>query len=400
MASGIRDKVAIIGMGCSKFGERWDVGSDELMVEAFNEALDDAGIEKSQIEAAWLGSALESINLGNSAVPLATALRFDRIAVTRVENMCASGTEALRGAVYAVASGAVDIALALGVEKLKDSGYGGLPTKTKGLMNDLWMPYGSAPGTFAQLAGAYSARHGIEMGDLKRGMAHVSWKSHENGVNSPKAHLRKRISMDTILAAPMIAEPLGVFDCCGVSDGAAAAIVTTPDIARGLGKRDPVMVKALQLAVSSGRESSYAGWDGSHVVNTSVAAKRAYAEAGIVDPATDLGLIEVHDCFSITELVTMEDLGISAEGRAVHDVLDGRYDAGGEVPCQIDGGLKCFGHPVGASGLRMTYEIYQQLQGRAGGRQLADPRFGLTHNLGGNPSINVACIGIFGRKED
>ncbi|MES2987347.1 MAG: acetyl-CoA acetyltransferase [Pseudomonadota bacterium] len=400
MASGIRDKVAIIGMGCSKFGERWDAGADELMVEAFNEALSDAGIEKDQIDAAWLGSALDSINVGNSAIPLATALRLPNIAVTRVENMCATGTEALRGAAYAVASGAADFALALGVEKLKDTGYGGLPVKTKGLFNDLWMPYGSAPGTFAQLAGAYAAKHGIPMGDLKRAMAHVSWKSHENGLHSPKAHLRKSIPIETMLAAPMIAEPLGLFDCCGVSDGAAAAIVTTPEIARALGKSNPVMIKALQLAVSNGRESGMNEWDGAHVANTRRAAAKAYAEAGVSDPRDGISLVEVHDCFSVTELVTMEDLGLSDEGRAVADILDGRYDAGGALPSQIDGGLKCFGHPIGASGLRMTYEIYLQLQERAGKRQRGDVRLGLTQNLGGNPSNNVACIGIFGRLAD
>jgi acetyl-CoA C-acetyltransferase len=398
MTTGIRDKVAIIGMGCSQFGERWDAGSEELMVEAFEEALGDAGIAKEQIEAAWLGSACDPINLGNSAVPLSVALRLPNIAVTRVENMCATGTEALRGATYAVASGACQIALALGVEKLKDTGYGGLPVRTKGLFNDMWMPYGSAPGTFAQLASAYVARHGVEMSDLKQAMAHVSWKSHENGAKNPKAHLRKAVSLETILKAPMIAEPLGLFDCCGVSDGAACAIVTTPEIAASLGKKNPVTIKSLQLSVSNGSEAHYKDWDGSYVVNTRKAAARAYKEAGIENPRDELSLIEVHDCFSVTELITMEDLGISPEGGAIKDVMDGFYDADGKIPCQIDGGLKCFGHPIGASGLRMAYEMYLQLQGRAGDRQREDVRLGLTHNLGGTPSSNVACVAIFGRE--
>lgn len=399
MSKGIRDKVAIVGMGCSRFGERWDAGSDELMVEAFEEALADAGLEKDDIEAAWLGSAVDPINLGNSAVPLATALRLPNIPVSRVENMCATGTEALRGAAYAVASGACDIALAMGVEKLKDTGYGGLPVRTKGLFNDLWMPYGSAPGTFAQLAGAYSAVHGVPMSDLKRAMAHVSWKSHENGAKNPKAHLQKTVSIDTILSAPIIAEPLGLFDCCGVSDGAACAIVTTPERARSLGKSDPVTIKALQLSVSNGREAMYRDWNGAYVANTRRAAAKAYEEAGIADPRAELSLIEVHDCFSITELVTMEDLGLSEEGRAATDILDGFYDSDGGIACQIDGGLKCFGHPIGASGLRMAYEMYLQLQDRAGTRQRSDVRYALTHNLGGTPQNNVACVAIFGRED-
>ncbi len=399
MASGIKNKVVIAGMGCTTFGEHWDKGAEDLIVEAFEEALADSGFERRQIEAAWVGNALDDINVGNSALPLAHALRLQTIPVTRVENMCATGTEALRAATYAVAAGACDVALALGVEKLKDTGYGGLPLRTKGLANDLWMPYGSAPGTFAQLAGAYSARHGVDAGDLKRAMAHVSWKSHQNGALNAKAHLRKEVSMDTILGAPMIADPLGLFDCCGVSDGAACAIVTTPEIARGLGKTDLVTVKALQVAASNGWESQYGAWDGSYVRNTREAAKRAYAEAGVRDPAKDISLTEVHDCFSITELVTMEDLALSADGRAPFDILGGKFDRGGAIPCQADGGLKCFGHPVGASGLRMAYEVYTQLLGRAGERQLPNVKLGLTHNLGGAPFNSVAAISILGRLD-
>ena len=396
MATGIKDKVAILGMGCSRFGERWDAGTPQLLAEAFEEALTDAGIERKQIDAAWYGAALDSVNVGNSAIPASMALRLDGIPVSRMENMCATGTEALRGAVYAVASGAVDIALAIGAEKLKDTGYGGLPPGYKGTFNDLWMPMGSAPAGFAQLAAGYRGKHGISKETLKRAIAHVSWKSHQNGTRSPKAHLQKAVTMEQILNAPMIAEPLGLFDCCGVSDGSAAAIVTTPEIARAMGKRDLVTVKAIQLAIGSGMETATDQWDGSHVRTTRMAAKRAYAEAGITNPREQLDLMEVHDCFSITELVTMEDLFVSAEGRATHDVLDGFFDAAGGVPCQIDGGLKCFGHPIGASGLRMAYEVYTQLLGRAGARQLSNPSIGLTHNLGGVPYLGIAAISILG----
>ncbi len=397
MATGIRDKVAIIGMGCTKFGERWDAGPTELMAEAFDEALLDAGIERGQIDAAWFGSCTDAISVGNSAIPASMALRLDGIAVSHMENMCATGTEVLRAAAYAVASGAVDIALAIGAEKLKDTGYGGLPAVYKGTFNDLWMPNGSAAGGFAQLAAGYRARHGIAKEELKKAMAHVSWKSHQNGALSPKAHLRKPVSMEQILAAPIIAEPLGLYDCCGVSDGAAAAIVTTPAIARALGHRDIVTIKAIQLSIASGVETGTTGWDGSHVRTTRRAARRAYDEAGITKPREQLGLMEVHDCFSITELVTMEDLFISQEGQAARDVLSGFYDRdGGGVPCQVDGGLKCFGHPIAASGLRMAYEIYGQLLQRAGERQVGAPTLGLTHNLGGVPYLGIAGISILG----
>ena len=170
-----------------------------------------------------------------------------------------------------------------------------------------------------------------------------------------------------------------------------------PELARSLGKTDLVSVKALQLAVSNGTEVAFEGWDVDHFVTTAKAADAAYREAGITSPRDEISMMEVHDCFSITELVTMEDLQISEPGGAVKDVLDGFYNIDGKVPCQPDGGLKCFGHPIGASGLRMLYELYLQFQERAGDRQLADPRYGLTHNLGGEPSQNVSSVAILGR---
>ncbi len=396
MASGIRDKVAIIGMGCSKFGERWDCGPEELMVEAYLEAMADAGVEATQLDAAWFSTHNQDIGTGRSATPASVALRLPNIAVTRVENMCASGSEAFRGAVYAVAAGAADIALAIGVEKLKDTGYGGLPVGNQGTFLPQIQPNGSAPGNFAQLASAYRAKHGVSKEDLKRAIARVSVKSHANGSKNPKAHLRNVVTEEQVMNAPMIAEPLGLFDCCGVSDGAAAAIVTTPEIAKAMGKRDLVTVKALQLSVSNGMEQQHNSWDGSYFHTARIAAKKAYAEARVERPREQISMMEVHDCFSVTELVTMEDLFISAEGQGWRDVLDGFYDADGGVPCQIDGGLKCFGHPIGASGLRMLYEMYLQLQGRAGARQLANPTLGLTHNLGGAPSQNVCSVAIVG----
>ena len=361
MASGIKDKVAIIGMGCSRFGERWDMGSEELMVEAFTECLADAGIEKKDIQAAWLGTCMDEVNMGKSATPMGVALRLPHIAVSRVENFCATGTEAFRGAVYAVASGAYDICLALGVEKLKDTGYGGLPNPGSdfGTLFWQWMPNATAPGLFAQLASAYAAKYRVSERDLKRAIAHVSVKSHANGALNPKAHLRKAVTMDQVLSAPIISHPLGLFDCCGVSDGAACAIVTTPKIST-----------------------------------------EAYREAGITNPREELSMMELHDCFSITELVTYEDLHISERGKAWKDALDGFYDRNGKVPAQVDGGLKCFGHPIGASGLRMIYEMYLQLLGRAGQRQLDNPRYGLTHNLGGFPHQNVCAISIVGKYKN
>lgn len=399
MATGIRDKVAIIGMGCSRFGERWEAGAEDLMIEAFEEGLADAGIESADIQAAWFGTCMDEINVGKTAMPLATTLRLPMIPVTRVENYCATGTEAFRGACYAVASGAYDLCLALGVEKLKDTGYGGLPAggSNTGTLAWQWWPNLTAPGSFAQLASAYAARYRIKDEDLKRAMAHVSAKSHENGAINSKAHLRKKVTDEQVMAAPIVAHPLGLFDCCGVSDGSSCAIVTTPEIARKMGKKDFVSVKALQLALSSGEEAGFNDWDGDHFITTSKCSTQAYKEAGIENPREEISMMELHDCFSITELVTYEDLHISERGKAINDIMDGFYDRDGGIPCQIDGGLKCFGHPIGASGLRMLYEMYLQLHGRAGDRQLENPLLGLTHNLGGFPFQNICSIAIIGK---
>lgn len=397
MGEGIKDRVAIIGMGCTRFGEHWAKGPEDLIVEAFTEAIGDAGIETKDIQAAWYGSCYDEFNVGKSALPLSRTLKLPFIPVTRVENLCASGSEALRGAVYAVASGAYDIALALGAEKLKDTGYGGLPEMSTilGTKSRVIFPSISAPGAFAMMATRYFSKYGMTVEEGKRILAKISVNSHRNGAKNPKAHLQRVITEEDVLRAPIIASPLGLLDCCGVSDGAAAAIICRADLAKDF-RADPVLIKALQIGTSSGEELGYTRWDGSYVETTGRTAARAYEEAGIRDPRREISMMEVHDCFSITELVTYEDLGISPRGRARNDIEDGFFTMEGRIPSQPDGGLKCFGHPIAASGLRMLYEMYKQLQGRAGERQIKDPTIGLTHNLGGFPQMNVVSVVIVG----
>lgn len=400
MAEGIRDKVAILGMGCTQFGERWESSAEDLMIEAFVECLDDAGIDKKDIQAAYLGSHFDEVNIGKSSLPLSVTLKLPYIPITRTENFCATATEAFRAACYTVASGAKDIVLALGVEKLKDTGYGGLPGGgALGQTNNMIGAGSTAPGQFAQLATAYADKYGLSMAELKRAMAHVSVKSHANGAINPKAHLRRAITEEQVLAAPMIAYPLGLFDCCGVSDGCAAAIVTTPEIAKSLKKdQELIKVKAVQISVSSGEETMFNNWDGAHFEPTRRASTMAYEEAGITDPRGEISMMEVHDCFSITEFVTYEDLHITPYGRAYEDVMDGFFDLDGALPCQVDGGLKCYGHPIGASGLRMLYAMYEQLLERVPEERLVkNARLGLTHNLGGTPHQNVVSVAIIGR---
>ncbi len=398
MADGIKDKVAILGMGCTRFGERWECSGEDLAIEAYKECLEDAGIAQKEIQACYMGSCYDEVGIGKSAVHLANALKLPHVPVTRLENYCATATEALRAASYAVAAGAYDMVLAIGTEKLKDTGFPGLPTGGGGTDTLLANPDATGPGMFAQLAPAYCKKYGIEMPKVKEAMAHISVKSHANGSMNPKAHLRRPVTMEQVLNSPIIADPLGLFDCCGVSDGAAAAIVTTPEIAKSLKpNQDIVTVKAIQISVASGQETTFA-WDGANLITNQTAAKKAYEEAGIKDPRTEISMMEVHDCFSITEFVIMEDLFISPFGKAYDDIMDGFYDLDGKVPCQVDGGLKCFGHPIGASGLRMVYAVYEQLLDRIPEeRKVKNMELGLTHNLGGEPAKGVVSVSIFGR---
>ena len=388
---GIKDRVAIVGMGCSNFGERWDSSAADLMVEAGYEAYADAGLEAKDIQAAWLGT-VSSFRTGQ---PLAEALKLDYIPITRVENACATATDAFRNACYAVAAGIYDIVLAVGVEKLKDSGFSGLAIpEAPGA--DVAPPT-PPPSQFAMAATRYFHQYDIPYDQGKLTLAEIAAKNHHNGTLNPKAHFQREITTDQVINAPMIAWPLGLFDCCGVSDGAAAAIITTPEIAQSL-RKDYVLVKGLGLSVGAFgvlRDD----WDFTHFPETVKASQSAYDEAGISDPREDIDLAMVHDCFTITELIICEDVGFSARGKASEDVHSGSFTLEGDLPVNTDGGLKCFGHPVGASGIRMIYEVYKQLQGKAEGRQLKKADVGLTHNLGGRPGSFTCSVAIFGSAE-
>ena len=388
MVESIRDKVAIVGMGCTKFGELWDKSPSDLVIEAAYEAFGDAGIEPDQVQACWFGTT-DVTSSGMAGLGVSAPLRLQYKPVTRVENMCATSSDALRNASYAVAAGVCDIALVLGVEKMKDSGQsgisaGGSPTNVT--------PNGTLPAMFAMMATRYFARYNISPQEGKEMLAKIVVKSHYNGSLNPRAHFQKEVSVEQVLNSPIIAWPLGIFDCCGVSDGAAAAIVVPARDARKF-NADPVYVKALQICVGPAEGVARTDYDYTHVEESCRVARAAYAEAGIKDPRREISMAEVHDCFSITEAVIMEDLGFSDRGRVKEDIDAGAFTLSGELPIQPDGGLKCFGHPVGATGLRMLYEIYKQLQGKAERRQIKNPTTGLTHNMGGQPpTCTVSCI--------
>jgi acetyl-CoA C-acetyltransferase len=394
---GIKDKVAIVGMGCTKFGERWDKGVEDLIVEAAYEAFEDAGIEPKDIQAAWIGTVFS----GLSAITL-SPLQLPYIPMTRVENMCATGSEALRGACYAVAAGVCDVALAVGVEKLKDSGTTGV--KGPSVVGDNQEgssgigPGYSAPASFAYLATRYFHDYNIKPEEGKRLLAQITVKNHHNGSLNPKAHFQNELTVEQVVNAPIVAWPLGLFDCCGVSDGAAAAVVTRADIAKNF-RDDPVYVKGMQITVGARQGAMAQDYDFVHIEENVIGSRLAYEEAGVKNPRKELSMAEVHDCFSIHEMIVYEDLGFSQRGRAREDIKAGSFTLEGDLPVNTDGGLKCFGHPLGASGLRMMYEVYKQLQGKAGPRQVKNPHLGLTHNLGGNAGTGVCSCFIVGNEK-
>jgi acetyl-CoA C-acetyltransferase len=392
----IRNKVAVVGMGCTKFGERWDMGVEDLLVEAAYEAFEDAGIQPKDIQAAWLGTVFSGV----TAITL-SPLGLQYIPMTRVENMCATGTEAVRAASYAIAAGACDIALAIGVEKLKDSGQTGVkgpaivgdnPDGSSGIGSGF-----SAPASFAYLGARYFHQQGLEPDSGKRLLAEIAVKNHDNGSLNPKAHFQNRLTVEQVMRAPIVAWPLGLYDCCGVSDGAAAAIVVRADMAKNF-RADPIYIKALAITVGARQGCMRQDYDYVHIEENVLASRMAYNQAGIKDPRRELSLAEVHDCFTCHELILYEDLGFCPRGRAKDDIEAGTFKLTGELPVNTDGGLKCFGHPLGASGLRMMYEVYKQLQGKAGARQVKNPRLGLTHNLGGNAGMGIASCAVLGNE--
>jgi acetyl-CoA C-acetyltransferase len=392
---GIKDKVAIVGMGCTKFGERWADGLDDLIIDAATDTYASAGIPKDDVDAYWFGTAQS----GMSGITLARPLQLHNKPVTRVENYCATGSEALRAAAYAVASGAYDIAMAVGAEKVKDGGYQGLnatPPPNDGTARTL-----TAAAMFSMVAPAYAAKYGVDEEVMADVLATIASKNHFNGARNPRAQFQREVSKQTIRSSPRVAGGLGVFDCAGVADGAAGAIVVRAEDALRYTDK-PLYIKALSFAAGSGSGLIDPSYDYAHFPECEAAALDAYEQAGITNPREQLAMAEVHDCFTPTELILMEDLGFAERGTAWKEVLNGTFALDGDLPVNPDGGLKSFGHPVGASGLRMMFEVWLQLRGEATPeRQLHTERTrGLTHNLGGYPGEMVSFVSVVGTELD
>lgn len=390
----IKDKVAIVGVGCTKFGENFEMSYDDLLVEAVYEAVEDAGIEPGDIQAAWLSTAFPDAGVykGRSGMDLADATALFDIPITRVANYCAAASDALRNAMTAILSGMYDVVLAVGVEKLRDRAPRDFLSGTNfGTGNPFFLKGLTAPGMFALLA----TRHFYRFGTSKEDLALVSVKNHHNGVLNPRAQYGSELDVRAVLKAPLVSGPLGVLDCCPTTDGAAAVILMRTDEARAR-RKDHVTIKGQAFVTSSGYESpvydadyDLVGWPANRL-----AAQIAYQQAEIRDPLKEIDVAEVHDCFTITEIITTEDLGFCEKGEGTRLLREGITSQGGELPINTSGGLLSCGHPIGASGLRMVYNLTKQLQGEAGKMQVPGAKLALAHNLGGTGGVvSVTILG-------
>lgn len=389
---GLGGKVAIIGSGIVKFGENFHQSLTDMIYEAVSLALADAGIERQRLQAAWLGCYEPMLYgfEGNSGTFVADPLNLFPIPVTRVAAYCATGIEAVRNAALAVASGEYDVVLAVGAEKMREvPSRGSLVAQAVNRGHPVLAKGRTAPGMFALLATRYFKEYGAD----EEALCAVAMKNHYHGSLNPKAHFQKEITAEQYRRAPRVAEPLGLFDCCPTTDGAAAVVLTRTELARQFTDTYTV-IRGIAFAVTAGYWNTQfdPAWSFTSFRATREAAQAAYRMAGITDPAREIHVAECHDCFTITEIVNYEDLGFARPGEGWKLATGGVTRLGGDLPVNTSGGLKSCGHPIGASGVRMIANIHDQLLGRAGRMQVRGARVGLAHNLGGPGAVAAVAV--------
>lgn len=385
MAGDFKDKVAVVGAHCIKFGDNFDQGYLDMAREAGFGVMEDAGIGPDRIDAAWLGTYLPNNGLGKAGSSISDPLHLYGKPITRVENYCATGMDAFRNAAMSIAAGMYDVVLVLGVEKMKDRGGRGIPrvehpTIGKGT---------SAPALFALAANRYMKEFGMP----RETLAKVAVKNHYNGARNKLAHMQKEVTEEQVCSAPMISSPFGLFDCCPTTDGAAALVLCRADLAKSF-RDDYVLVKGVGLAAFTHKPYFDPTFDYLGFKSTRAASKMAYEQAGIKEPVKELDLVECHDCFTWTEISNYEDLGLCKKGEGRYLIEEGRTKLDGDIPVNVSGGLKSFGHPIGASGVRMIYEVVTQLRGQGGERQIKNAKLGAAHNVGGPGA--VSCVSVLG----
>jgi acetyl-CoA C-acetyltransferase len=378
--------VAVIGVGCTQFGERWDTSFRELFVEAGTLAIEDAGIGGESIDALYVGNMsagrfVEQEHIGALIADYAGLTRAGNVPATRVEAACASGGLAFRQAVLAVASGMEDIVVAAGVEKMTDAGDS---TDVLAAAADReWEGFAGAtfPGLYAMIATDYMHRYPL----TREQLAMVAVKNHFHGSMNPLAQFQNEIRIETVLRSTLVADPLRLFDCSPVSDGSAAVVVAPLERAREFCDTPVTVIGTAQasdtIALHDRRDIS--------TLDASVAAGNRVFERARIE-RRDIDLVEVHDCFTIAEICAVEDLGFVKKGEAGRFYEEGQAYIGGELPVNTSGGLKACGHPVGATGIKQVYEVVTQLRGEAGRRQVDGAEIGMTQNVGGS-GATVVC---------
>ncbi|MEI7433091.1 MAG: thiolase domain-containing protein [Methanomicrobiales archaeon] len=384
-------EVAVIGIGCTPFGEKWGSSFRDLFVEAGTLALDDANLSGEDIDAMYVGNMsagrfIEQEHIG-ALIADYSGLSTRHIPSTRVEAACASGGLSFRQAVIAVASGMEDIVVAAGVEKMTDVGTGASVDALAGAADREWEGFVGAtfPGLYAMIATDYMSRYPL----TREQLAQVAVKNHYNGARNPIAQFQQEITIDTVLRSSLVADPLRLFDCSPITDGAAAVIVAPLDRAREF-TDTPVRVLASEQA--SDTITLHDRRDISTLDATVAAGQRAFKTARITPKEIDL--VEVHDCFTIAEICAIEDLGFCKKGEAGMLTMEGVTALNGDLPVNTSGGLKACGHPVGATGIKQVYEIVTQLRGDAKRRQIDGAKIGMTHNVGGTGA--TVAVHIFG----
>jgi len=380
-------KVAIIGAGMTKFGELWDMSYRGLVVEAGIKALTDSGVKGDDIDGGYIGTMASGRLIGQEHVGalIADYMGLNPIPITRVEGACASGSLALRQGVMAVGSGMKDIVVVGGVEKMTELATGGVSDALGGAGDQEWELFMGA--TFPGLYALMARRHMNDYGTTSEMLASVAVKNHKHGAKNKYAQYQKEITIKDVLNSKMVADPLHVFDCSPITDGAAALVIAPLDIAESYTKK-PIEIAASEQASDtialSSRESI------TELNATKVAAKKAYDKAGIKSKEIDIA--EVHDCFTIAEILAIEDLGFFKKGEGGKASLEGKTGYDGDVIVNTSGGLKSTGHPVGATGIKQAVELTWQLRGDAGERQAKNINNGLSHNVGGSGATAVVHV--------
>ena len=372
-------KVYVIGVGHSKFGRRRDVTLQELAFESVKEALEDAGITQKDIELSVVGSVGTRNYELMPAVPVNEYVGLTGKGPIRVEAACATGSAAVYTAHASIASGLVDTAIAIGVEKMLE-----VDTATSLAVggrsgNYLW-EFHFFGTTFPAYYAFYASAHMANYGTTEEQMARVAVKAHKYGAMNPKAHFQRMISVEEALNSRVISWPLKLYDCCPISDGSAAVILASEDKAKEFRSETEILVEAMGYSSDTAnicRRTDYVGLEA-----TVKAAKMAYKQAKI--KPQDIDVAEVHDCFTIAEIMAYEDLGFCKKGEGGKLVEEGQTEIGGKIPVNVDGGLKAKGHPLGATGCSMIYELTKQLREEAGKRQVPLNNYvALAHNVGG-----------------